>query len=264
MSFNIRGSFHHEDGINSWEERRDLNIATIKRYDPDIMGIQEAQSGNIADYEIHFPEYKREVGLMSIRQTERRHYVPIYYRAKRFEKVRSGGFYLSETPDIWSIGWDAIYPRAVTWIILNDKSVDQNIFVLNTHYNHERENDHSRIESSKLIVEQSGIHGLALPRIIMGDFNARPNQDAYQEFMDNGYQDTFIQAGHDGNPNTIHAFQGEDFTYDGARIDWILIHDVNQHLNIQSFDVIRDHDHPIYPSDHFPILTQLEWTMTDA
>ncbi|MEM9955079.1 MAG: endonuclease/exonuclease/phosphatase family protein [Chloroflexota bacterium] len=41
MTFNVRGSFH-DDGDNDWHKRRELNIATIKKYDPDIIGFQEA------------------------------------------------------------------------------------------------------------------------------------------------------------------------------------------------------------------------------
>lgn len=264
MSFNIRGSFHHEDGVNAWDKRCDLNVATIKRHAPDILGIQEAQSGTIADYEKHLSDYAMEQGLISIRQTERRHYVPIYYRADRFEKVRSGGFYLSDTPETWSIGWDAVYPRAVTWIILHDKAVEQNIFVLNTHYNHERDNHRSRIESSKLIVEQALSLGDSFPQIVMGDFNARPNGEAYQIFIENGYEDTFTLAGCDDESHTVHAYQGNTFPHQDARIDWMLLSDKDKQFFADSFDIIRDHEHPIYPSDHYPILTEFEWTTTHA
>lgn len=264
MSFNIRGSFHDEDGINAWENRADLNIRTIHKYNPDVIGFQEAQTGNLADYETHLSGYTIEQSLPSIRQNEKRHYVPIYYRTDRFQKVQSGGFYLSESPDDWSIGWDAPYPRAVTWIVLNDKSADQKLLVLNTHFNHEQANHHSRTESAKLIIERINALELNIPKIVMADFNARPESDAYRIFTEKGYQDTFVLAGCEDNPNTVHVFQGEDFPFEGARIDWILLHDQNSQLCANACDVILDHEGDIYPSDHYPIQAILEWKKADA
>jgi len=264
MSFNVRGSFHDEDGVNAWDKRCALNITTIKSHNPDIIGFQEAQTGNIIDYEKHLSEYTIEQGLISIRQTERRHYVPIYYRTDRFEKVTSGGFYLSETPDVWSIGWNAIYPRAVTWIILHDNMAHQDLLVLNTHYNHEQDNLQSRSESSRLIIDQLVGHANHLPRLVMADFNALPDSEAYQIFIDHGFQDTFTLAGCSGDHKTVHAFQAEAFPHKSARIDWILLDNTDQRLDVQSFHIIKDHQHPVYPSDHYPIMTQLEWTTNHA
>jgi len=264
MSFNVRGSFHDDDGVNIWSKRSRLNISTIQKYKPDIIGIQEAQTGNLSDYEDHLTAYTIELGLISIRQTERRHYVPIYYRTDRFTKVKSGGFYLSETPDVWSIGWEAIYPRAVTWIVLRDIQVNQELFVLNTHYNHEHDNQESRNQSSRLIIEHARKHAPELAQVIMADFNSRPDSEAYRMFIDMGFQDTFTSAGCTGHHKTVHAFQGEDFPHDEARIDWILLKNLQQELSVKSFEIIDDHQHPVYPSDHYPIMSQLEWTNNHA
>ena len=261
MSFNIRGSFHDEaDGVNSWHGRRDLNIATIKKYDPDIIGFQEVQTRNLVDYENHLKDYTIEQGFISVREGETRHYVPIYYRASRFEKVASGGFYLSATPDKWSIDADAVFARAATWIILTDTSVNQNFLVLNTHYPHKQESDSARTRASKLIAERLKLHTQYIPCFLTGDFNALPDSNAYHIYRDNGFEDTFLLAGHEGNPNTFHGFQGEGIPYTGLRIDWILLHNTGNRLRVNSFEVITDHEHPIYPSDHYPVMTQLEWT----
>lgn len=258
MTFNIRGSFHDMDGDNIWEKRRHLNIDTIKKYNPDVIGIQEAQTGTLADYETHLTDYTIEQGLVSIRTTERRHYVPIYYRTERFEKVDSGGFYLSETPDVFSQGWDAVYPRAVTWIILRDLWVNQNFLLMNTHYNHEQDNHHSRIQSSKLIVEKSLEHGANLPKFVTADFNARPDSETHQVYMDSGYVDLYSAIGHD-EAHTMHSYQGEAFPYKDARIDWILLNDADNKLRVTACDIITDYEGTVYPSDHYPVVAQLEW-----
>jgi endonuclease/exonuclease/phosphatase family metal-dependent hydrolase len=50
MSFNVRGSFHDARKKNAWRNRADLNVATIERYAPDVIGLQEAQRGNLSAY----------------------------------------------------------------------------------------------------------------------------------------------------------------------------------------------------------------------
>ncbi|WP_314964565.1 endonuclease/exonuclease/phosphatase family protein, partial [Bradyrhizobium cosmicum] len=57
MSFNVRGSFHDVRKRNAWRNRAGLNIATIERYAPDVIGLQEAQRGNLGAYRKHLPHY---------------------------------------------------------------------------------------------------------------------------------------------------------------------------------------------------------------
>jgi len=51
MTFNIRGSFHRQDGTNAWANRRALNLQTIEKCNADIIGFQEVQSGNLEAYQ---------------------------------------------------------------------------------------------------------------------------------------------------------------------------------------------------------------------
>ena len=41
MSFNVRGASHRRDGDNLWEERAAMNVETIRRCGPDVIGFQE-------------------------------------------------------------------------------------------------------------------------------------------------------------------------------------------------------------------------------
>ena len=62
MSFNIRGFSRRGDGFNSWENRAALNVATIKRYAPDLIGLQELQAESLATYREKLPEYAHILG----------------------------------------------------------------------------------------------------------------------------------------------------------------------------------------------------------
>lgn len=153
MTFNVRGAYH-DDGVNSWSQRRTLNINTILDASPDIIGFQEAQQGNLVDYEISLRLYECELGPISIRRAENYHHVPIYWLRHRFQKQASGGFYLSDTPDVWSKSWGSGLERAVTWVKLYDCETQQAFIVLNTHFPHEPTSDVARIESARLIVDR--------------------------------------------------------------------------------------------------------------
>ena len=259
MTFNVRGI--HEDGVNAWPYRAELNIQTIKRYRPDLIGIQEAQSGNLDSYAAELTEYNCELGPISIRQSDLYHRIPIYWLAERFEYLGSGSFYLSETPHEWSLSWGARLVRAANWVKLRCMQTGQPFIHLNTHLDHEIET--VRVNSAKLIIEQLVLARKdGLPAVITGDFNAVPTSKAHSTFITNGYHDTFTNAGHTDAEgiNTFHGFKGGSFEFTNFRIDWILVSSgKTTRLKPYTCEVIRDARPPIYPSDHYPVLTELVW-----
>lgn len=257
MSFNVRGSFHN-DGVNDWDCRRDLNVTTIQKYDPDIIGFQETQSGNLAAFEAVLTDYTVELGPISIRQNEKYHRVPIYWKREKFELLESGGFYLSKTPDEWSLDWGATLVRAVTWVRLQPCGFGSEFVILNTHFPHEPEAADARAESARLVVRRLAEIAPSLPQVVMADFNAQPHSDVYHVFRDAGYFDTFFAAGNTDPVNTFHNFEGAGFHGRGIRIDWILTKDGTQVFTTQSCVVIDDEAPPLFPSDHYPLLANLE------
>lgn len=260
MTFNVRGSFH-EDGANDWEQRRDLNVGTIHQYAPDIIGFQEAQSGNLEVYEQALTDYEVELGPISIRQEANYHRVPIYWKRDRFERVSAGGFYLSETPEEWSLSWGSTFVRAATWVILHERESGIEFLFLNTHFPHESENDLARSEAARLIVRiiqdiigQQSI----LPSIITADFNAVPTSDAYRVFQEGGYVDTYTAAGKTQPVITYHGYKGAGFRLSDLRIDWILTKDGARQFRTHDCRVLTDEAPPLYPSDHYPVMADLE------
>lgn len=260
MTFNLRGSFHPEDAPNDWPNRADLNVATIQKYAPDLIGFQEYQSGNQATYDVHLTEYDYELGPQSIREGQRRHFLAIYWKRERFELVDKGGFYLSDTPDEWSYGWDSPLVRAVNWVHLRETDSGIEFVHCNTHYNHERDNHHSRTMSSRLIVEQLAALDDALPKLVTADFNALPTSDAYHAYTEAGYVDTWRAAGHNDDPNTFHGFKGDAMAneWSGARIDWILTKDGAQSFVTKTCEIIHDAEPPVYTSDHYPVQARVD------
>ena len=95
MSFNIRYGTAM-DGENAWPKRKDILVNTIKKYDPDVLGLQESIAFQ-ADYIIEkLPEYRwfgvdRDV-------SGKGEMTAILYKHARLFPVESGHFWLSKRP----------------------------------------------------------------------------------------------------------------------------------------------------------------------
>src|ERR687889_1064564 len=211
MSFNVRGSFHDVRKRNAWRNRAELNIATIERYAPDVVGLQEAQRGNLGAYRRRLPRYGHIPGP-KYGNTVPHDYNTILYDPERLEPLDSGGFWLSETPEKHSRSWETRVARSATWALFNIIGTELSVLHLNTHLDHV--SALARREGSKLIVrrvaEISDQTGQEPAIIVTGDFNSRPGNTTYRNFTEAGFLDTYLAAGNEDGKgsNTFHAFRG--------------------------------------------------------
>lgn len=264
MSFNVRGSFRDATKRNAWRHRAALNVATIKRCAPDVIGLQESQRGNLATYRRHLPRYTQ------IRGPRYGNAFPydsnaILYDPESLSPLDTGGFWLSETPEKHSRGWGARVARSATWALFALTNTDLSILHLNTHLDHvsapaRREASNLIVEKVAEIAERSG----ETPTIVLtGDFNARPGSAVHDNLTQSGFTDTYLAAGNEEShgANTFHAFKGTGYrdkhpAQGPRRIDWILLKDPRGRLQTGSHTIIRDaeEDEGLYPSDHYPIV----------
>jgi endonuclease/exonuclease/phosphatase family metal-dependent hydrolase len=279
MTFNIRGARGPEDdGVNAWAKRADLNVQTILRHSPDIIGLQESQTGNLTTYETALPEYAYEQGPPTSNANPAKHeYLAILWRKDKFDYLDGGGFHLSRTPEQWSEDWDTACVRAAHWATFRHKETGRNLFFLNTHLDHVSKL--ARAEGSKLILQKlNALNPDNWPVIITGDFNANawnppeiqesPRLDAcHQFFLRAGFKDTFLEAGQKDSPqaNTYHGFLGQAYqpanSHQTFRIDWVLLKANESSLKTKSCAIIRDEAPPLYPSDHYPVVAELHFSM---
>jgi endonuclease/exonuclease/phosphatase family metal-dependent hydrolase len=263
MSFNVRGSFRDSGTKNSWRNRAASNIATIERHAPDLIGLQEAQRGNLSAYRKHLQRYAqvRGPGYGNVIPHD---FNAILFDPKRLGLLDSGGFWLSETPERHSRSWETRVARSATWALFSILGTDLSIIHLNTHLDHV--SALARQEGSKLIVERAADianqTNLEPPIIVTGDFNGRPGGATYENLTKSGFVDTYLSAGNREGENTFHAFRGVSYreAHPGRgprRIDWILVKDPQGRLRVKSHRIIRDERSGIYPSDHYPILAEL-------
>ncbi len=260
MSFNIRfgGAM---DPPSVWVDRRERLLATVKAYDPDILGVQEAILGQVKYLRDEMTGHVffgagRDNGKLAGEMCA------IYYKRDRFLRIGGGHFWLSEKPDEpGSFGWDAAYPRMVSWLRLRDKTDDSTLFVANTHFDHQ--GDKARLNSARMIRErlpELAQQGDAV--VILGDFNCDEDSEPYHALMNDehgavlGLIDTFREAHPERTDQeaTFHAFQGKT---QGSRIDWILH---GPDLQTLAAEIDTTHEGLKYPSDHFPVTATLQKT----
>ncbi len=260
MAFNIRYGTA-QDGPNSWENRRELVLETVKAFGPDVLGTQECLKFQ-ADYlAANLPGY----GFVGAGRNDGRdagEMCAIFYRSDRFEKLDQGHFWLSETPGtVGSRGWDAALPRMATWVRLRALEDTLGAFVVvNTHFDHAGVK--ARFVSARLVSTEAWALRGGVPAIVMGDFNSPADLTRGRPYMEllsgagdstRALVDTYRAVHSSPGPSegTFNAFRG---LIDGARIDWIL---VTPDVEVLEGDIDRRHRRGSYPSDHFPVTAVL-------
>jgi len=194
MSFNIRICPTEDfDGDNSWINRKVAAAVLINDLKPDVFGIQEALPWQVATLDEALPDYER-YGVGCENAQARGECNATYWRKDRFEKIESDTFWLSETPDSVSTGWDGAYNRVATWVRLKDKVEGKEILFFNTHLDHI--GSVARVESGKLIVSRmKDIVGEGTPVFLTGDFNANYDDsilDPFREYMGNARETALV------------------------------------------------------------------------
>ncbi len=161
MSFNIRMSaMPKEDGDNAWGNRKEAVVQMLKDQDPDVFGVQEMLPDQQKYLRKELSEY-RMIGVGREDGQKEGECMAIFYKKDRFALTDSGTFWLSQTPEVPSMGWDAACKRTVTYAQLKDKISGEKFYYFNTHLDHV--GMIARQESVKLIADRI--------RKIVGDTN---------------------------------------------------------------------------------------------
>ncbi|HMP05607.1 MAG TPA: endonuclease/exonuclease/phosphatase family protein [Lacipirellulaceae bacterium] len=248
MTYNLRFATA-PDGDNRWELRRPLALRVIREFDPDILGVQEALREQIDAIRDEFPA----LGCIGVGREANGdgEYSAIFFRRGRFDVRSADTFWLSDDPETpGSRSWGNELPRICTWIYLIDRSVNHSFAVLNTHWDHQSQN--ARFKSGELMARRvSAFVAADVPTLVIGDFNAAPDNPAVARLTQDGelLKDTLLM--HDPGERgqgTFHAFTGNAGI---AKIDAVL---ASRHWEVSSAKIVRTREGDRYPSDHFPVV----------
>ncbi|RXM45800.1 endonuclease/exonuclease/phosphatase family protein [Flavobacterium sp. YO64] len=252
MTYNIRLNVA-SDGENAWPNRKDYFMSQVQFYSPDIFGVQEATPSQVIDIASGMSKYSkfgigREEGGTGEACT-------IYYKKDRFKLQDSDTFWLSETPNVVSRGWDAACNRVCTYGLFTDLKTKKTFYVFNLHLDHMGEV--ARVKGVQVVLEKiKTINTKKYPVFLMGDFNSEPNTPQITEIkkvMDDT-RDVSKEKPF-GPSGTFNNFKhNEPVT---LLIDYIFI-SKNSGLTVQKHAVLSDSKDLKYPSDHLPVLIEID------
>ena len=250
ITYNIRLNVA-SDGVNAWPNRKENVKALVKFHDADILCVQEALPEQF-DALLENSNFD-VVGVGREDGKRKGEFSAVYYDKDRFTKKDGGTFWLSETPDVPSKGWDAALNRVCSWVRLYDRINKKEFLVFNTHYDHIGVK--ARIESAKLLKRKIQEIAPTLPVVFTGDLNVTPETEAIatiKSFLTDA-KEVSIEPAYGPN-GTFNAF---DFNSDlKNRIDYIF---VNKGFKVQKFAVLSDSKDKRYPSDHLPVFARLSF-----
>lgn len=252
MTYNIRLSLE-SDKENSWNNRKEDALALMAYYHPDYFGVQEAVPQQMVDIKTGLKNYDY-VGVGRDDGKNQGEYSAIFYDRNKLEVLKSGTFWLSETPEKPSKGWDAAYNRVCTYAFFKIKKSGKKFLAMNLHFDHV--GDVARVNSSKLILQKiKELNPQNLPLTLTGDFNLTDDTEPIKiisQSLDNVYYHS--KTPHYGPNGTFTAFDIN--TVPKERIDYIFV----KGFEVQSNRTINDRrENLLYPSDHFPILAEMSF-----
>jgi endonuclease/exonuclease/phosphatase family metal-dependent hydrolase len=254
-SFNVlhKGS----NGEHPWEERLPRVVGAIEDVGPDLLGVQETRPVQFDQLRERLDGYRwHGVGRENGEQSSEM--VPVAWRKDRFETVEKGAFWLSETPEKPSVGWDADHPRVVTWVSLRHGATGRRLWFCNTHVTYA--GDKAQRESARLLRNRARKRSSGEDVVVAGDFNFEPKTKPYQILL--GTKDRKASPLVDGRRKAgTDTVSGPEGTYHGfsdeieSRFDYLLAEKTATVEQYRTLPIREDG----YRSDHLPVVADVSF-----
>ena len=238
-SFNIKCATSHGmgnvKGYNGWDDRKSLIFDMINFAAFDVFGAQEVRYGQLKDMVEAMPDYDY-IGVGRDDGKTKGEFCPVFYRRGRLKMLDSGTFWLSETPDKASRGWDGMCNRVCSWGYFQDVITKSKFYFLNTHL--DNKGAEAKTKGSELIVNFIKKHCKGAQVIVTGDFNVYQDSEWYKIFSQCGLlKDSFDAARYRFAPSgTFSTFTPT--RYSTNRIDHIF---VSNSVAVESYGVLTFH-----------------------
>ncbi len=245
ISFNIR--CRDDENGHSIAERAPRLFAATEPYDADLIGFQEYRP----QWEEYIAKYyggKYDI-FNKYRSVEKPESAPILWKKDKFELLKTGYFWYSDTPEVESRGWDELYNchRICEYVILKNKVDGQEFCFMNTHFGF---GDKGQVASAKLLADYAKKIS-DLPTFITGDFNMGPMSLGYAEMIKH-FSD--VNACLDRVTDiTYHGYEPEKHV--NAHIDYCFI---NSDVAPLHYEIIKTTFGGKFPSDHYGLFMKLK------
>lgn len=250
ISFNVRCA---DDPEGSRKNRSKIVLAILEQYAPDSFGVQEANGKWMKIFEKNLSE---KYGCVSQTRGKDKNdeTSAVYYLKDKYELLDSGTIWLSDTPDVpYSKHEDSRNIRIATWAVLKNKETGKTYTHINTHLDHI--SDEARVLQAQVL--NNKIRELTedgTPLVCTGDFNCDKTTIVYEEML-KLCDDTRIIAENTDDGITYHNY-GKIEEHDKGAIDFAF---VTKGTEAENYKIIRDTAKGMYPSDHYPIVADIEF-----
>lgn len=254
MTYNLR--YANDNPGEEWSIRKDKVISIIQLANPDILGVQEALKIQLDDLANKLKNYE-VIGVGRDDGKNAGEFSAILFNKEKLNVIKQNTFWLSETPDIPSKGWDAALPRICTWAKFNFKGSEKSFYLFNTHFDHI--GIQARNNSAQLLLRK--IEDLNSKVILTGDFNSNDTSDVYKILtgLKSSNNNFFLvdtrkisQNGCYGSNLTFNDF-GKSII-EGNIIDFIF---VTKGITVINHYTLGEKIDNYYPSDHNPVIVDL-------
>ena len=247
MSFNIRCT---NVGKDSWEDRIGIVSQTIIESEADSVGVQEATPEWMAALNETIGDTYAYVGVGRDDGDNEGEYSAIFYLKGKYNVVDSGTFWLSETPDKVSFGWDAACRRVCTWVVLQNKETAEKYVHINSHFDHV--GIAARKNSVDMIVNKAKEFA-DMPVVFTADMNVVEGSENYKQFVESGVlNDTKYLAPDTMSYCTYHDTKPAKHKDDV--IDYVMI---NDNFKAVSYKVVTEGVDGRFVSDHYPVYADI-------
>ena len=223
-------------------QRRIGVISTIRNHMPDVVGVQEASNLWISYLSNGLKDDYAYVGTGREPDRKDQNYnegCQIFYNKSKYRVVETNTYWLSETPNEYSIYEGSNYPRIVTYAIFERISDGYQFMHVNTHLDFEDGVQKKQIDKMMELIEAVGFDGLT---VYTGDFNLNSSRPGYALMNEYGCVNSYdlAQVSTEGSAAGIIDFCFVQSEGTGV---------VSEHY------VVRDKFNGLYPSDHRAVWT---------
>ncbi len=277
-SYNIR---YQNDGDkrdgNGWTQRCPVLCNQVLFEHPDIFGAQEVLWSQIDDMLSQLQDYDY-IGRGRDDGEHAGEHAAIFYDRQRLKLLDHGDFWLSETPEKPTLGWDAACIRICTWGKFRLRHSRRTFYFFNLHMDHVGKA--ARREGAKLVVQRIREIAKNKPVVLTGDFNVDQEDEIYSIFTQSGlladsYSHARIRFAENG---TFNNYKTEEKT--NSRIDHVFL---SPEIAVDAYgvltdsywtpvtDTIREKQSPEppqerrqskwvrrNPSDHYPVFVRID------
>jgi len=251
MTYNVRFD-NPGDSLDRWDLRKEGVVNFLRQTRPTVFGTQEGKHHQVKYMDEGLSDYAY-VGVGRDFGDESGEYCALFYDTTMAEVDQSGTFWLSESGDTSSVGWDAAYTRICTYARF--RHVDgQSFYVFNAHFDHVGKV--ARERSARQIIDSVNVQvSKGFRVVLLGDFNSEPEAPAFKVMERSIGSAWGIDPDWPIGPRG--TFTGFDTSKEPVRqID---------HIFVSGFEVLHyEHLDPRSTagrglSDHLPVVARLEF-----